>query len=138
MPVHYRITKYKNKTSEKNNWYYARAVITDNMDLNKIADIIQRNCSMKKSDVMAVLTELIEVMTDALQDSKRVQLDGLGSFKMKLKSTLCETLSQFNANEHITSMGVLFQPQWKVDQNGQRQTTLVSGARVKEQAEYSK
>ena len=138
MAVSYRITKFKNKTSDKNNWYYARAVMTDTINIDGIAERIQRNCSMKKSDVLAVLTELVEVMTDELQMSHIVKIDGFGRFKMKLKSTLCETLSQFNANEHITAMHVNFQPEFHVDQTGQRQTTLISGARVKEQAEYSK
>lgn len=138
MAVNYRIVKYKNKSSEKNNWYYARAVMTDTLNLNGIAERIQRNCSMKKSDVLAVLTELVEVMKDELQGSHTVKLDGLGSFKMSMRTTLCETLSQFSASEHIKALRVLFQPEFHIDQNGTRQNVLISGAKVKEQAEYSK
>ena len=41
---------------------------------------LQRNCTVKKADILAVLDELVETMRDQLQDSKRVKLDGFGSF----------------------------------------------------------
>jgi hypothetical protein len=38
--------------------------MTQTTDLSALAERIQRNCTAKKSDVLAVLTELVEVMQD--------------------------------------------------------------------------
>ena len=46
-------------------------MITETVDINKLATIMQRNCTLKKSDIVAVIAELIETMADVLQDSKR-------------------------------------------------------------------
>jgi nucleoid DNA-binding protein len=40
---------------------------------------------------MAVLEELVEVMKDQMQDSKRVKLDGFGSFKIGIESKGAQT-----------------------------------------------
>lgn len=49
-----------------------------------LAEKMQRNCSVKRSDVKAVLTELVEIMNDEQHAFHRVKLEGLGSFKIDL------------------------------------------------------
>ena len=80
MSVFYRLYKNTNSKSRAYNKWYAKAVVTNVVTTAKLAEIMQRNCTVKASDIRAVLTELVETMRDQLQDSKRVKLDGLGSF----------------------------------------------------------
>ena len=87
---------------------------------------------MKKSDIVAVITELIETMQDQLQDSKRVKLNGFGSFKIGMSSTGAEKASDFDARKHIKGLHVLFMPEVKTDSEGQRQKTFITGCSVQE------
>ena len=86
MSVFYRLHQDQSTGTKRSGKWYARAVPTACIGTRQLAEIIQRNCTVKKSDVMAVLEELVEVMKDQMQDSKRVKLDGFGSFKIGIES----------------------------------------------------
>ena len=75
MSVFYRLHQDQSTGTKRSGKWYARAVPTACIGTRQLAEIIQRNCTVKKSDVMAVLEELVEVMKDQMQDSKRVKLD---------------------------------------------------------------
>lgn len=133
MPVLYRLSQNMNKKNTKafGKWY-ARAVMTNQLTLNDVAQRIQQNCSMKRSDVKAVLEELVEVMTQELQNSHSVRLDGLGTFKMGLRSKGSVTVREFNAAHDVTGMHVCFLPEGKRGVDKKMVRVLVSGATVKE------
>ena len=97
MAVIYKIYKNNNKKNAGFGKFYARAMHNGTTNLDDIAAIIERNCSMKKSDVKAVLTELVEVMTAQIQDSKRVKLDGLGTFKIGISQAHQEHAGNLHA-----------------------------------------
>ncbi|MBP3757804.1 MAG: HU family DNA-binding protein [Prevotella sp.] len=86
MSVLYRLYQNQNKKNTKayGKWY-AKAVHTNVYDTDKLAEEVQRNCSMKKSDVKAVIEELIEVMARELGNSHAVTLDGLGLFRVGIR-----------------------------------------------------
>ena len=91
-------------------------------------------CDMEKSDILAVITELIETMQDQLQNSKRVKLDGFGSFKIGIENAKggADTAAEFSANKHVKGLHVLFQPEVSTDSTGTRQKTFISGCTVQE------
>lgn len=127
----------KSASKFKGKWY-ARAVVTDVVDTDVLADRIQRNCSMKKSDVRAVLTELVEVMNDELQASHKVKLDGFGSFKIGLSTKPAETAKDFSASVNVVGMRVNFTPETHVSRmNSTRTKMFITGATVKEAPEYA-
>lgn len=132
MPVLYTLRKNNNSNSKGYGKYYARARMIGVMETDSLANIIQRNCSMKKSDVLAVLSEMVEVMQDQLQSSKRVKLNGFGSFKIGLTSAGADKASEFDVRKHIKGLHVCFTPEAKTDTAGTRQKTFLSGATVKE------
>lgn len=136
MSVFYKVKEYVNNTSEKNGYFFARAQMMGETRLKDIAERIQRNCSVKKSDVVAVLSEFTEVLRDELQASKRVVIEGLGSFKLGLKTQLVQKATDFKP-EHIKGIRVLFQPEYVMSQaTGKRSVALTEGARVKRYDEY--
>lgn len=113
MAVFYRLAQNNNQKSAQYGKWYAKAVATQVMDTEAMAEIIQRNCSMKKSDVLAVINELAEVMGDALRDSKRVKIDGFGSFKLGLVTTPADSAEDFSVTKNIAKVRVNFRPEVK-------------------------
>lgn len=133
MSVFFRLNKNNNqKIEESYGKWYAKAVVTGTVTTEDLSEVIQRNCSMKRSDVNAVLTELVEVMQDNLQSSKRVKIDGLGTFKMGIMSRGAETAAAFDIRKHVKGLRVNFFPEVHIDANGLRTKTLIMGATVKE------
>lgn len=130
--VFYKLVQNKNeKIAASYEKWYAKAVAIGTKDLDDIAEIVQRNCTVKKSDVKAVLTELPEILKDMLQDSYRVKINGLGAFKMSISSKGAQTVKDFNAAENVTGMRILFLPESETDKStGKRTKTLLRGATV--------
>lgn len=138
MAVMYKLYQEIKETSKFKGKWYARAVITDVVDTDVLADRIQRNCSMKRSDVKAVLTELVEVMNDELQASHRVKLDGFGSFKIGLTTKPADTPKDFTAATNVVGMRVNFMPETHFNRaNRTRSKAFITGATVKEAPKYA-
>ena len=112
----YKLVQNMNENMQKcyQKWF-ARPVYTETINLMDIAELIQRNSTAKKSDAYAVLVEMVEVISDALKASKRVHIDGFGTFKIGISSRGADTPADFNANENIRSCRVLFQPEITTD-----------------------
>ncbi|MBR0275292.1 MAG: HU family DNA-binding protein [Prevotella sp.] len=132
MAVLFRLSQNKNSKSLAFGKWYARSVMTGTVDTDALATIMQRNCTVKKSDILAVITELIETMQDQLQESKRVKLNGLGTFKISISSSGASTASDYDVRKDVKSLRVLFQPEVKKDVDGNRKKTFISGCNVQE------
>lgn len=134
MAVLYRLSQNKNTMSKAYGKWFATAVMTGTIDTDELATIMQRNCTVKKSDILAVITELIETMQDQLQSSKRVKLNGFGAFKIGIENEKggANTAAEFTVGKNVKGLHVLFQPEVKTDSNGQRQKTFISGCSVQE------
>ena len=135
MAVSYRLYQNNREGKFKGMWY-ARACHNGTVDIDKLADIMQANCTVKRSDILAVLSELVEVMTDQLQNSMRVKLNGFGAFKIGLKTIPAATAKEFNMN-NIKGMHVLFLPE-ATRQAGKRfyNHTFLANAKVREATVY--
>ena len=136
--VFYKLYQDNRKNSSTRGQWYGRAAIVGITDLEILAERIQRNCTAKKSDVQAVLTELVEVMADELKAGRRVKLNGFGSFKIGIRSKGAESPKQYSATKHITGVRVNFQPEVKKSADGTRVKTFLSGVQVAECTEYDK
>lgn len=95
--------------------WYAKPVYTETISLMDVAELIQRNSTAKKSDAYAVLVEMVEVISDALKASKRVHIDGFGTFKIGISSRGADSPADFSVSENIRSCRVLFQPEISTD-----------------------
>lgn len=138
MSMLYKLRKLERTFSDgrqdpANGKWFARTVYVGTVTTDDLAQIIERNCSMKRSDVKAVLTELVEVMTSKLQDSYAVKLDGIGTFKIALRSTGAVEASEFSVSKNVTGSKVNFSPAYTVDSaTGTRSRSLLSGMKVTE------
>ena len=138
MSVKYVLKKVNNPKSPIDGKWYGRAKMTGVVTLKDIADRIQRNCTAKMSDVMAVLTELIETMQDELQNSHRVKLDGFGSFRIGLKTKASDTAKAFKVSTNVKGLHIIFQPEVHKSADGTRTKTFLTGTTIKEYDPYAK
>lgn len=136
MALNYQLHRSNRNDQTKGLWY-ARAVHTGTVDIDQLADLMQNNCTVKRADILAVISELVEVMTNQLQDSKIVKLDRLGSFKVSMSSEGVEQASDWKVTKHLKGMRILFTPERKRDAtSGSYTRALLSGIKVKEQNFY--
>ena len=132
MSVFYRLHQDQSTGTKRSGKWYARAVPTAVINTRQLAEIVQRNCTVKRSDVVAVIEEMVEVMKDQMQDSKRVKLDGFGSFKIGIQSKGAQTAGKFSVAEHVKGLRVVFMPERTKDSSGNRSKQFLQGARVEE------
>ena len=130
--------KYQNKNEQSTayNKWYGRAVINHTVTTDELADEIQRNASVKKSDVKAVLCELSEVIADKLAQSARVVLDGIGAFKVGISTTGADTPEKFTVQGNIKGVRVIFQPETHITSDGRRVKEMVKDIRLVEDNSY--
>lgn len=123
MSVYYRLYRNNNSHSSVYGKWYARAVMVDTMSTRELAEIMQENCTVKRSDIEAVLRELVPTMTRAMQDSKRVKIDGLGTFKIGLKTKPSVSPKEFSSQKNVLGMHINFMPETYKDSTTNRRVT---------------
>lgn len=108
-----KIQRYKN-TNEKSggyNKYYVRAVYDEHfVDTNELADYIQSQASVKRSDVKAVLDELGFAMKHFFGLGQKIRLDSIGIFKVGCSSIATENAADATAAS-VKKARVLFSPE---------------------------
>ena len=132
MSVFYRLHQDQSVGTKRSGKWYARMVPTSCINTRQLAEIMQRNCTVKKADILAVLDELVETMRDQLQDSKRVKLDGFGSFKIGINCRGARSAKAFTINDNIEGLHVVFTPERTHDQAGNKVKQFLQGVSVEE------
>ena len=91
--------------------YFATAVYDSHfVGTDEIADFIQRQASVKKSDIKAVLQELGEAMKHFFEMGQKIKLEGIGILKVGF-SSIGVTKAEDCGASTITTRRVLFQPE---------------------------
>ena len=101
----------KNSKSEAFGKYYAKAVYDKNfVETDQLADYIQQQASVKRSDVKAVLDELGGAMKHYFELGQKIHLDGIGNFKVGFSSIGVTNEDDCGAST-ISTRRVLFKPE---------------------------
>ena len=101
----------KNNQSLAYGKYFAQAVYDSHfIGTEELADFIQRQASVKKSDIKAVLQELGEAFKHFFEMGQKIKLDGIGIFKVGFSSIGVAKIEDCIA-QTITTRRVLFQPE---------------------------
>ena len=101
----------KNSFSQAFGKYFAQAVYDNHfIGTEELSDFIQRQASVKKSDIKAVLQELGEAFKHFFEMGQKIKLDGIGIFKVGFSSIGVNKLEDCGA-QTITTRRVLFQPE---------------------------
>ncbi len=103
--------KNNNRTNKAYGKYFATAVYDNHfVGTDEIAEFIQRQASVKKSDIKAVLQELGEAMKHFFEMGQKIKLEGIGILKVGF-SSIGVLKSDDCGAQTITTRRVLFQPE---------------------------
>ena len=108
-----KFTKLQNKNDESTAYgkWFATAVYDQHfIETEELANYIQQQASVKKSDIKAVLDELGGAMKHYFELGQKVKLDGIGIFKVGFSSIGTAEKEDCGA-QNITTRRVLFQPE---------------------------
>ena len=118
--------------------WFARAVHTETVGIRELAEVMQCNSTVKRSDILAVLSELAETMTHELQDGRKVYLEGIGTFMLGISSRGCDHPKEFKTERNVVNVHVVFQPEVYKTRNGVKRHALTDGTRILEMPEYKR
>ena len=108
-----KFKKLQNKNDESTAYgkWFATAVYDQRfIETEDLANFIQAQASVKKSDVKAVLDELGGAMKHFFELGQKVKLEGIGTFKVGFSSIGAATKDACGAS-NITTRRVLFLPE---------------------------
>ena len=108
-----KFKKLQNKNDESTAYgkWFATAVYDQRfIETEDLANFIQAQASVKKSDVKAVLDELGGAMKHFFELGQKVKLEGIGTFKVGFSSIGSTTKDDCGA-QNITTRRVLFLPE---------------------------
>ncbi len=128
-----KVQKYKNtnELSKMFGKYYVRAVYDKKfITTDELADYIQMQASVKRSDCKAVLDELGMAMKHYFELGQKVKIEGIGIFKVGITSSPSDTEEGCTA-ANVKKSRVLFAPETTSTPTGETATVqrpaLVNG-----------
>ena len=89
-----KVQKYRNTNELSKNYgkYYLRPVYDKRfITTEQLADFIQTQCTVKRSDIKAVLDELGAGFKHFFELGQKIKLDGIGIFKVGISSAPSDT-----------------------------------------------
>ena len=117
-------------TKEGKRLFYPRVVLMGSVSTNQIAAEIAELSSLSKGDTKNVIDNLVTVMTRHLQASESVTLDGLGTFRLTMRSPGKGAASAQEVTASQASIHVCFAPAARRNPDGTVSTrSLVSGVK---------
>ena len=112
MSVRYKKYQIKMKSSKNNGKWYGRAVSLGHVKTKDLATEISHSTTVTRADVMAVLIELSESLRRHLQNSMTVDLEGLGSFRVGMKTSVADKPEDFKTT-NIKGYNIIYKPERK-------------------------
>lgn len=111
MSQKYIKTRNNNTYSNAYGKYFAQAVYDNHfVETEQLAEFIQTQASVKKSDIKAVLDELGSAIKHFFELGQKIRLDGIGIFKVGFSSIGVTKIEDCGAAT-ISTRRVLFQPE---------------------------
>ena len=110
MAVLYRKYQNMNPNSKTHKKWYGKFVGLGVVTTKMLAQEIAHSTTVTYADVIAVLAEMSECMKRHLQNSQRVDLDGIGQFKVGLRTRPADTAAEFTA-ANISGYRINYQPE---------------------------
>lgn len=89
--------------------FYACAQSAGVQSLEDLSKVIEKNCTLTSTDIMAVLHAMDEVMRDQLSNGQIVRIGDFGYARLTLRSNGAESEDKFNSS-FIKEARVLFTP----------------------------
>ena len=110
----YEVYQNQNEHNAAYGKYYARVKYLESLNTRKLSNHIAEHGSIYTPDVVyGVMEKFRSCLLEMLLNSKRVKIEGLGTFYTTLECTKggAETEDKFNVNEHIKGIHIRFLPE---------------------------
>ena len=132
MTVLYEAYQSNLKNKEGKKLYYPRVVRVGSVNTAKISEEIAQYSSLSPGDVKNAIDNLVTVMTQHLQASETVTLDGLGNFRITMKAKGKGVATSDDVSASQATLHVRFLPASTLNSDRTRATrSLVTGAKFK-------
>ena len=118
MSVRYRKVQEKRQGTKTYGMWYGRAVVLNNVTTKELAEEIAHSTTATYADTLAVLNELSVALRRHLLNSDRVEIEGIGAFKVGIRTVAAKTSADFGA-QNVKGYKVLYQPFKRFVGNGQ-------------------
>lgn len=118
MSIKIRLIKNNIKRSSSYGKYFAKTVSQGEITLKELAVEASRNSTLRQSDVIAVITELEEMLRYRLAEGQTVVLDGIGRFSLRVESEGVDDPSKFRIKKHIRRIICRFLPSSHRNEDG--------------------
>ena len=110
MAVHIRLIKNNIKRSSAYGKYFAKAVSQGEVQLSEIASEACRNSGISKGTMVALVTDLQDILRRKLEDGQTVVLPGIGRFSLRVESEGVDDPKRFDLRRHIKRIFCRFLP----------------------------
>ena len=104
MAIYIKLRQSKFKDEQRGGKWFAQTVSQGEVHTKEIAHIIEENSTFKRGEVKGMIDEIVETMTQVLQQGQTVVLDGFGRFKLTAVSTGADTPEDFDLKKNITGV----------------------------------
>ena len=114
----YEVKQNKNTASKTYGQWYGRTKALETMNTRKLAQHIAEHGSIYTSDVVfGVLEKFRSCLVEMLLNSKKVKIDGLGTFYTTLESRGASSKADYSVQEHIRGLHIRFLPEQEQEMN---------------------
>ena len=118
--IFYELRQNKNHLSKIYGKWFAHSKAVETMNTRKMAQHISEHGSVYTTDVgIGVLEKFRSCLVEMLLESKRVKIDGLGTFFTTIENETGGAKSQdeFNVNKNLKALHIRFMPEGEQEMN---------------------
>ena len=118
--IFYELRQNKNQLSKIYGKWFAHSKAVETMNTRKMAQHISEHGSVYTTDVVfGVLEKFRSCLVEMLLESKRVKIDGLGTFFTTIENETGGAASkdEFNVNKNLKALHIRFMPEGEQEMN---------------------
>ena len=108
--MHIKLIRNNIKSSSSYGKYFAKTVSQGEVTIREIMEEACRNSHLSEGSVIAVVTELEDLLKEKLGEGQTVVLPGIGRFSLRVESIGVDNPKEFNIRRHITRIICGFLP----------------------------
>ena len=114
----YEVKQNKNEKSSAFGKWYGRVKTLETLNTRKLSRHISEHGSIYTQDVVfGVLEKFRSCLIEMLLESKKVKIDGLGTFYTTIESLGAETKEKYNVLSDIKALHIRFLPEQEQEMN---------------------
>ena len=116
----YEVKKNQNTSSSAYGKWFAQIKTLETLNTRKLAQHISEHGSIYTPDVVyGVLEKFRSCLLEMLLESKKVKIEGLGTFYCTVENTKggAAKKEDFNVNKHLKALHIRFLPEQEAEQN---------------------